>query len=86
MNYRIKRFFDRVDKFLERAVPWSGKQIPIFFSFGLGASTAFFFRDELNYPTFLRIKRAYLVNKQYLMEQPAYDVLQIIDPVMVLKM
>ena len=64
MNYRIKRVFDSVDKFLERAFPFAGKNMPTVFSFCLGMTTAFFLRDELNYPTFLRIKRAYLTNKE----------------------
>ena len=49
-------------------------------SFTLGATTAFFVRDEMNFPTYLRIKQAYLTHMERTMQEPSEIVLRIIDP------
>ena len=52
----------------------------IFFSSTLGFVTAFFVRDEQDFPTYMRIKKAYLDHNERLLSKPEKEVLMIIDP------
>ena len=72
-------FLDKVDEGSHRLIR-STKYYPAIFSFFLGSATAFYFRDELNFPTYLRIKQAYLTNASRQMMEPDSRVLRVIDP------
>ena len=50
--------------------------------FSLGFVTAFFVRDERDFPTYMRIKRAYLEHCDRLAAVPKQEVLMIIDPML----
>ena len=62
MNYRLKWLTETVEKYLNKFAPKLWNYSPAVISFFLGMTTAFFYRDELNFPTYLRIKKAYLMN------------------------
>ena len=77
----LNRILGRLDRVLETVYYKSSGVVAPIISLGLGATTAFFLRDELNQPTFLRIKEAYLINKKTLREEPSEVYLKIIDPI-----
>ena len=70
----------RIIRFLDKFVAFSWRSSPVVISLGLGASTAFFLRDELNTPTYMHIQKAYLLNQSRVMREPSIDVLKVIDP------
>ena len=74
-----ERFFQNL---FERYLPFLWRQIPVASAFGLGILTAFHLRDELNFPTYLRVKQAYLTHQARLMIDPNPQILRVIDPVM----
>ena len=48
--------------------------------FGIGLATGFVLRDELNMPTYMRIKMALVENSIITRRKVDVDVLQILDP------
>ena len=70
----------KVIKKVDNLLAFSWKYSSVVVSFFLWMSSAFFLRDELNFPTYLKIKQAYLVHRARMMEEPNHDILKIIDP------
>ena len=77
---RLFRSFTKgLDKVVDKAFN-SLNQYNFVLSFCLGATTAFFLRDELNFPTYLRIKESYLTAHARQMREPDVRILRVIDP------
>ena len=70
----------KIIKKIDNALAFSWKYSSVVTAFCLGMSSAFFLRDELNFPTYLKIKQAYLIHRARMMEEPNQDILKIIDP------
>lgn len=68
-----------IDNTIQKAVQ-NARFFAIMFSFSLGSITAFYVRDEFNFPTYLRIKEVYLTNTARQMREPDVRILRVIDP------
>ena len=75
----FRNFLEKTDQVLVGAT----KQTPKYhfvFSFLLGGTSAFYLRDELNFPTYMRVKEALLTCNARQMQEPDVRVLRVIDP------
>ena len=80
----MERILDKTQDQLLKGLKLYKRGSTVFFSFLLGGITSFFYRDEKKFPTFLRVKEAYLLNQHRLMQKPDERVLSIIDPTLMM--